>query len=201
MVVRSGGIFPLDAAGSAALTRFKPNALINVKISRRRSLPHHNFFFAFLSEVFQNWPAVDPRGNAMPIYPDSAEHLRAWLIVKAKWIDYIEFQVASREEAIAMGNILHALFLADRAKGFYKWVKWEGSIIKIASPKTIRMEEMDEAAFTSLSEKVFGLIEDYTGIKVDESKARWETEIRDGKRKRRKTTGMADNTEAESCIP
>lgn len=152
-----------------ALKAFPENVVLRVKITQPRSMPHHKFFFAFLNEVFQNWP------EDHPFRPNDEEHLRAWLTVKAGWLEMMEYVVPTTAEAHRAIKIAKAI-IYKFSGGRPIWFKLIGSQIYAAWPKSIKFEKMDEEEFKRFTTAIFTLIYAETSMDVEEHYERWQSE-------------------------
>ncbi len=116
---------------------------------KRRSPEHHARFFAVIAAAYHHWP------DAHDFQPANAEHLRAWLLCKAKHCDVM----TSAPEAFLRGSFKHA-------GGFcFRYVS--GGLVHEYTPRTINWEKMDQRAFSPIAQAVDEIIEAEIGIPTD----------------------------------
>jgi hypothetical protein len=143
-----------------------------------RSLAHLRMFHAFVAHCFENWP------EDADFLPDNREHLRAWLLVKAKHREpHHIFSFANRREMQLGMMLLEEEMRADRARGAYGWVvplnhadletaekagKGAGLIILRAASISIHgAKPISEKKFVAVSDAVFKVAYDYAKIDFD----------------------------------
>lgn len=162
-------LVPAEESGEEALRSYPEDALLRVQIYQPRSIPHHNFFFAFIAEVYDAWPDIHP------FQPDNSEHLRAWLTVKAGYLEMFEWDFVGLPTTTihASLNVCRALIKA-RAGDRATWFKIIGTKIYAAWPKSIKFEKMDEDEFKRFTTIVFALIYSEVGIDVDDYYGEWQ---------------------------
>ena len=130
-----------------------------------RSLLHIRMFFAFVAHCFENWP------EEADFLPDNREHLRAWLLVKAKHREpHHVFTFANRRELQLGLALLNEEMRADRARGVYGWVvPVDGgiTILRAASISIYGSKSISEKKFVAVSDAVFKVAYDYAKIDFD----------------------------------
>jgi hypothetical protein len=118
---------------------------------------HHDALFAFIGDAYKSWP------HTHPFRPDSAEHLRAWLLVEASHstIDLMFVRTAGEVVAVTEYNEI------ERRRARWSFPKITerreggevvGFDIEIRTALTIRWDALDEAEFKKVSGPVFDLI-------------------------------------------
>lgn len=125
-----------------------------------RSLDQHRRFFGVLKATFDNWP------ESHAFKPENAEHLRAWLLVKAKHSSIKTFHVGQNEaaEVARLLPIIAAMMLHR-----YCWCRTDGvSAVAVCVPESIAFDKMEHAAFCALNDEVEAVILDETGLKADD---------------------------------
>jgi hypothetical protein len=127
-----------------------------------RSIEHLRMFHAFVAHCFETWP------EDADFLPDNREHLRAWLLVKAKHREpHHVFSFANRREAQTGMALLEEVMRADRARGVYGWVvPIDGgiTILRAASISIHGSKPIPQKKFNEVSEAVFKVAYDYAGI-------------------------------------
>jgi len=165
---RGAALTAIDEDGETALRSYPIGAVLRVKLTQPRSLPHHNFFFAFLEEVYLGWPF-----ETHPFQPDDSEHLRAWLTVKAGYMQMMEFEVPDGPTVSAAIKVAKGVVF-QFSGGRPIWFKVVGHKIFAAWPKSIKFTKMDEKEFIEFTTKVFDLIWSEVGIDVEEHYREWQ---------------------------
>lgn len=163
-------LVPAEETGEEALAAYPKGVTLRVKITQPRSNPHNNFFFAFLREVFEAWPsthAFQPR--------DYQDHLRAWLLVRAGFMESIEVDwPENKMQAVQAATMLKAV-VARFSKGKPFWVKIVGLKVVAAWPLSIAFENMDEEEFKRVTTIIFSVVYAECGVDVDEYYERWQS--------------------------
>lgn len=132
---------------------------------KKRSLSHHRLFFAAVSAAFDNWP-LEHR-----FLPSCEEHLRAWLLVQVGHHNVIGQNLIDQGDIFRVVDFTERLLTAVRQFGGYGFVEIASrkSII-VKYPKSIAYRELDQKAFAPIAEAVFQIIEEETGIKIENLK-------------------------------
>lgn len=132
-----------------------------------RSPKQHRAFFRMVSMALTAWPDsysdYQPEGISDR---DRHEHLRAWLIVKAKWRQLIGKPLepgAGDEETTRFWAAL--LYAAQVEKKIVFRIEHEGKKFGVA-PKSIAEGECDPIDFRTVFEEVKFLIESICGITI-----------------------------------
>lgn len=119
-----------------------------------RSLPQHRRFFGLIAAVYGQWPELHD------FQPDSPEHLRAWLLVKAGYRRSTYIDSAGLDHSA----LVPVLTAGMRAAGTYAWLVEHHGRLAIVAPRTIRFEALGHKAFCSLERAVEDVIYAETGI-------------------------------------
>lgn len=127
---------------------------------KKRSTEQHRRFFAVVSAAFDHWP------EAHKFRPDNAEHLRAWLLVKAKHSSIKTFHVAKSDvEEVARLFPIVAAVMTHR----YCWCRPDGaSAFAVCVPASIAFDKLDHEIFCRISADVEAVIEAETGMTPDD---------------------------------
>ena len=158
-------LVPADAEAEADIERIPFGDIVNVKITRQRSSKHHRFFHALCRAAFENLP------QSMAGKFDNAKHLRYAIEVRVGYChrDTIQFEDGMSEaQHKALMKVLRAKAALDRAQGIYSWFTPEDGGIAIIRPRSIAFDAADETEFTDMTRKAVLLIEQITGISVDD---------------------------------
>jgi len=129
-------------------------------MKRPRSTEQHRRFFGVVKAAFDNWP------EAHRFRPDSPEHLRAWLLVKAKHSSIKTFHVGKNEadEVARLLPIIAAMMLHR-----YCWCRTDGvSSVAVCVPESIAFDKLEHVAFCKLCDDVEAVIESETGLRADD---------------------------------
>lgn len=129
---------------------------------RRRSLPQHRRLFGLISAAFHHWP------GGHEFEPDSAEHLRAWLLCKTRHRETNDFTLPDTDDPVMMARMMEfAEALLDTQKGS-KFGRWRGSTLRVFTPKSISFEKLNHRDACLLFDEIGAVIEAELGIKADE---------------------------------
>jgi hypothetical protein len=129
-------------------------------LRKSRSPKHHRWFFAMIQNAFDNWP------EAHSFQPDNVDHLRAWLLVKAKYRRIISEPIDPDGISVErMADFMEVAMKVSREK--YTFVAIHNGAIVILAPKSIDWTTLDEKEFQPISNAVVGIIEAETGIQVE----------------------------------
>jgi hypothetical protein len=159
--LRIGDIIkPMPGAKNlAAFAKIKERQPFMIRLDEGRYPPRHRMFFATIKTLYESWPELHE------FQPDSADHLRHWLLVKANYRDIMDLS-----DPTPMALALFAAF----ARGRPVWVKeHKGRIIAFAA-KSQAFKSCTEEQMKSLVNTIFEIIETETGI--DASKLKKEPE-------------------------
>lgn len=129
-----------------------------------RSLAQHKRFFAVLAAAHHHWPA------SHKFQPDSAEHLRAWLLVKAGHHTVKTFYLD--EDASTLSRLIP--IITATMLGKHSWCKARGNELHVCVPQSIAFDKMEHQAFCKLNDDVDEVIRVETGM--DPEKLLKETE-------------------------
>lgn len=136
---------------------------------KRRSLADHRRFFALIAAAFDQWP------HDHEFQPLSEEHLRAWLLCKARhheieMIDlgteiFGDLEGKAREivELVVQSAVRRSIEAAVRNSGF-AFDKPVGHRIAIFRPKSINWDTISQGDFNEIRERVEQEIEAACGV-------------------------------------
>ena len=131
------------------------------KGGKRRSVDQHRRYFAMCKLAFENWP------EAHEFQPDSAEHLRKWLQVKAGYRTVSEIDVARTDPRSIM--IMEAtLRAAMKATADYAWTVQHGKRLYVIASRSIAFDKISHGEFCTLNDMVAEVIERECGISIDD---------------------------------
>ena len=128
-------------------------------VTKQRSAPHHRMFFALINTAFHNWP------ETYEFQPDNAEHLRAWLEIKAEHREVLHFEVEEgADPKITQDIVQQSLNMMEG----YAWVVLRERKIWVTTPKTIQWSKMGQKEFNEVSAGIFEIIEEIIGVPIEE---------------------------------
>lgn len=133
-------------------------------MSKPRSTDQHRRFFAVLSAVFHHWP------DGHKFQPDNAEHLRAWLLVRAGHHTVKTFYL--NDDASELSRIIP--IVTATMLGKHSWCRSRGNELHVCVPQSIAFDKMEHAAFCKLNDDVDEVIRVEAGL--DPEKLLKETE-------------------------
>ena len=127
---------------------------------RQRSDASHRLFFAVIAEAFKQWP------ETAEFQPEDAEHLRAYLLVKAKHYDSLDVR-CKNSDAIGLRMQLDAVIrqFCDGKPPLMHAYPWG---VRTFKPRSLAYAKCDRKTFNAVSERVYELIEAAIGVKVDD---------------------------------
>jgi hypothetical protein len=126
-------------------------------LAKARSSQDHRRFFGVINAAYSQWP----EGN--DFQPDSAEHLRAWLLCKAGYRETVFIPVEGDDPRVAKLAALAAEGAIKAAKG-HSFIVVMPHGLGVVSPKSISWDKLDQRAFGPVREAVEGIIEREIGV-------------------------------------
>ena len=121
-----------------------------------RSTDDHRRFFALIKAAFEHWP------DGFEFRPDNAEHLRAYLLCRARYRTTTMIEVDEPAKAVFVIEV------AFRAAGAYAFVRPYGDGLAIHAPKSIKWETLPQKQFNDIRDSVTGIIEDVVGVSAEQ---------------------------------
>lgn len=143
------------------------------KDRRPRSPADHRRFFAAIGAAFHHWP------ERHAFKPESAEHLRAWLLCKAGYhkVDVVEIpddlldDLPQDLQVVVLnilGAIVHKSIEVAKADDEFAFERAHNNSIAVFKPRSIAFDNLDQKGFSTLREAVEEVIEGELGIKVED---------------------------------
>lgn len=117
-------------------------------MTKPRSYDQLKRFFSVIGAAFHQWP------EHHPFQPQDAEHLRAWLLVRAKHCTVKTFYLTGDAEEYArvipiiIGTMLHK----------HSWAKSDGNALHVCVPESINYQTLGHNAFCVLNDEVDAII-------------------------------------------
>lgn len=132
-------------------------------LSKPRSEADHRRFFALVAAAFEHWPELHD------FQPDSAEHLRAWLLCKAGYRDTAVFQLPETDDHVMMAQMMEfAERLLDHAGDErHTFGRWSGSTFYVHRPRSIAWHMLSQRDFARIRSAVEEIIEAEVGVSAD----------------------------------
>ena len=132
-----------------------------------RSLPDHRRFFGMIGKAFDNWP------HDHSYQPPSAEHLRAYLLISAGYVD-VEFIPVAEECAqnpAIMAILRHAIEATHAAlsrKRGYSLTRVSAAGVEIITPRSINFETLSQKEFGPIRQAVEEILETTLGVTAEQ---------------------------------
>lgn len=155
----------LQPASSADLEKLRdlPDG-VSIKIraaTDSRSSRHHRLFFAAIAKAFFNWP------ESHEFQPKDDEHLRAWLLCKARYctIETHELQDASMAEIVS--DIVGQSLNDTKPHGF---AVYNNNLVYVLKPKSIAWEKLQQKEFNKISQDISDILKAEINMSLDDFK-------------------------------
>lgn len=132
---------------------------------KRRSTEQHRRFFGLVRAVYHHWP------EAMEFQPDNEDHLRAYLLVKAKYRTIKTFYMTDESVADECAKVLP--IVAAMMLHRYCWAWSDGNAIHVAAPESTAFDKLPHLKACA----VYNDVEEYVrSIGIDPDAVLKETE-------------------------
>lgn len=119
-----------------------------------RSIDQHRRFFGLIKAAFHHWP------ESVNFQPDNEEHLRAWLLVKAKHRTIKTFHLPTdASDSAALIPIVIATMT-----GKHSWAWSKGQDLYVCVPESIAFDKIGHQQFCALNDDVDEVIRVETGL-------------------------------------
>lgn len=125
--------------------------------SAPRSNDDHKRFFALIAAAYDQWP------ESHEFQPDSAEHLRSWLLCKINYRNTTMVETSTDPKAAVL--VVEAAF---KAAGSYAFVRPYGDGLAVYAPKSIAWDKLDQKQFGPVRDEVSGLIESVLSVTAEQ---------------------------------
>lgn len=122
--------------------------------NKQRSIQQHKRFFSVIAAAHHHWP------ESHPFKPENAEHLRAWLLVKAKHLTVKTFYMS--DDASEIARLLPVIMASMLGK--YSWAKAKGNELQVCVPMSIKFESVGHQEFQAINDAVDEIIRAETGL-------------------------------------
>ena len=123
-----------------------------------RSIDQHRRLFALIKAAHDHWP------EAHSFQADNAEHMRAWLLVKAKHRTVKTFYLS--EDASESARLIP--FVIASMLGKYAWAWADGNTLRVCVPDTIAFDKCPHGLFCGICDAVADVILREAGLKSED---------------------------------
>ena len=130
-----------------------------------RSLEQLRRFFGVLRAMKQHWP------ESADFQPESEEHLRKWVLIKAGHKQTTDVPVSFAEDQPGLTKLTAiAIEAAVRASGGYAFIRPHpsGGMVRVFNAKSIAFEKVGQAEFNTLNDAVEEIYRAETGLDPDQ---------------------------------
>jgi hypothetical protein len=173
---RGKAIHPEHAGDYAKLRELSEGELVKVRITKPRRAKHHRLFFAVIQAAFDNWPELHDEQF------ENADHLRAWLTVKAGYRDLFEEKLeASEADPKRIAGFMGRAMIKIKSAGGYGFFINHKQWVVMFTPKSISWSKLSQDDFSPISDAVFQIIEQETCIPIEALKREAERDIETAK--------------------
>lgn len=129
--------------------------------TKPRSLDQMRRFFAVLRAMFSHWPETSE------FTPESEEHLRKWVLIKAGHRETTDVPVSFAEDQPGLTKLTAlAIEGALKAAGAYAFIRPhpEGGLVRVFKAKSIAFDKLGQAEFNALNDAVETVYAQETGL-------------------------------------
>lgn len=130
-----------------------------------RSLDQLRRFFGVLRAMYQHWP------ETAEFQPDSEEHLRKFVLIKAGHRETTDIPVEWAEDQPGLTRLASlAIEGALKAAGAFSFAKPhpDGGLVRVFKAKSIAFDKLGQAEFNALNDAVEAVYASETGLNPDE---------------------------------
>lgn len=135
---------------------------------KARSPDDHRRFFAIVRAAADQWPEhheFQPDGESIT---DKAEHLRAWLLIKAGYFNVTPIDAEYAADQPAMARLVAlSIEAALKAVPGHAFVRVHGDRIGVFSARSLKWDTMDQKQFGAVREAVEAVISDAIGVEPE----------------------------------
>ncbi len=125
-----------------------------------RSIRSHRWIFAFIGQVFRDWP-----DTFKEFQPSDKEELRAWLLCKSGHRVVIGAPLERNKSGFLQFKPNDLKVFAGQMRGQYWWpVELPNGTVAIVSPKSMSFDNLDAEEFKFVVDRVLDVIQQCTGI-------------------------------------
>jgi len=159
--------------GEELLARMPKARHVRMIWDQGRSRKHDGLFFASIREAYHNWP------EAHHFQPESAEHLRQWLLCHARHRETTHITVPDGVEPGWLAETIKGVTammtsMSDASTRRYAFVAPSRSHILVHVAKSMRHVKVGEPEFVALSNEVSDLLKVNTGLGLEDYKRQYQ---------------------------
>ena len=133
--------------------------------AKPRSIDQLRRFFAVLRVMYTHWP------ETAEFQPESEEHLRKWVLIKAGHKETTDVPVSFAEDQPGLTKLTAlAIEGALKAAGAFAFIRPhpEGGLVRVFKAKSIAFDKIGQAEFNALNDEVEGVYAKETGLDPNE---------------------------------
>lgn len=134
-------------------------------LHRPRSGPDHRRFFALIQAAFEQWPETHD------FQPDTAEHLRKWLLCTAGFRERVDIAVPFADDEPAVAKLAAiAIQSALEAAGAYAFVRPDpkGGRVAVYKARSIAWDKIGQKEFAEIRTAIEEIIEAELRVSPDQ---------------------------------
>jgi hypothetical protein len=136
-----------------------------------RNYERHKALFGMLKPAFYYWP--DP--EVEPFRPNDAEHLRAWLLVKAGWRESEDLRISGTSSKYA--TIMAMAFLNRKREKTAVHFEEMKDGIRVYWPKSVAYTKCSEDQFRRVLTNVTEIVEEIIGVDVKTMRENYKRDV------------------------
>lgn len=129
--------------------------------TKPRSVEQLRRFFGMLRAMYAHWPETSD------FRPESEEHLRKFVLVKAGHRETVDVPVAFAEDQPGLTKLASlAIEAALKAAGAYAFIRPhpDGGLVRVFKAKSIAFDKLGQAEFNALNDAVETVYASETGL-------------------------------------
>ncbi len=162
-IVRHGNeIKPSTPVDVEHIQELPEGQALKVSTNAHRSLRHHRLFMAAIAQAWVNWP------ESHEFKPQSFDHLRAWLLCKARYCNITTHELDSPHIAEVMVDVINQSLTQSSGYGF---AVYSNNLVYVLTPKSIKWSKLPQKEFNKISQKVSDVLKAEIEMSLDDFKA------------------------------
>lgn len=127
---------------------------------KARSIRDHNRLFRVIEAAFDQWP------HGHYFQPNDAEHLRAWLLIRAGYCKTTHIELSDNPNLL--DTQVQTAAAVARALPGHGMLRVRGDYLEIVSPRSLKFKELPQREFVPVREAVESVIYAETGMTVEQ---------------------------------
>ena len=148
---KGGAMWPLGRFSNRAGAEFDEGSLYTLAVPSNRSKASHNHYFARIAEIWQTLP----ESVAMEPWAASAEHLRAYALIKTGWCQTQTHVCMGNAEARRTANVARRMV----TDAHWRLVVARGKQVDVYTPQSQKVRLMGKEDFQQSKDDVLELLE------------------------------------------